>query len=474
MADIHLQGVRKVFDKTVAVDDVELHIADGEFMVLLGPSGCGKTTLLRLLAGLEYPNGGRVRIGDADVTDLPPRKRDLAMVFQSYAVFPHLKVFDNIAFGLRMRKLDRAGVRQRVERAAALVELSELLGRYPSQLSGGQRQRVAVARAIVMEPAVLLMDEPLSNLDALLRLTFRAQLKELVAELKTTTIYVTHDQVEALSLGDRIAVMDRGRVVQCDAPGTVYSEPASQFVGAFIGNPPMNFVNGRVHRNDGDRRRPRPRGRRPARRRTGRGGAGRHPGREHPHRGRAVPRRAGGPHPGRRAARLAPADHRRRGRAVDQGLGAGRLPGPPEPGPVAPLRPGQGAAVPPGLTPSPGGPATEEEAHGRIPAQHRARHGRRPRRARHGLLREPDQPDAVDRPTGRRGDARRARGARRVRGGPPAQWELFDLERDPFELQSVHDDPGYAAVRRQLTLELTRVQAEVGDRPWRADVSIDL
>ena len=251
MAEIHLQGVRKVFDKTVAVDDVELHIADGEFMVLLGPSGCGKTTLLRLLAGLEYPNGGRVRIGDADVTDLPPRKRDLAMVFQSYAVFPHLKVFDNIAFGLRMRKLDRAGVRQRVERAAALVELGDLLGRYPSQLSGGQRQRVAIARAIVMEPAVLLMDEPLSNLDALLRLTFRAQLKELVAELKTTTIYVTHDQVEALSLGDRIAVMDRGRVVQCDAPGTVYSEPASQFVGAFIGNPPMNFLNGRVHRNGG-------------------------------------------------------------------------------------------------------------------------------------------------------------------------------------------------------------------------------
>jgi multiple sugar transport system ATP-binding protein len=174
------------------------------------------------------------------VTDLPPRKRDLAMVFQSYAVFPHLKVFDNIAFGLRMRKLDRAAMRQRVERAAALVELGELLDRYPSQLSGGQRQRVAVARAIVMEPAVLLMDEPLSNLDALLRRTFRAQLKELVAELKTTTIYVTHDQMEALSLGDRIAVMDRGRIVQCDSPGRVYSEPASRFVGAFIGNPPMN------------------------------------------------------------------------------------------------------------------------------------------------------------------------------------------------------------------------------------------
>jgi multiple sugar transport system ATP-binding protein len=251
VAEIRLEGVSKVFDKTTAVDNVDLEIADGEFMVLLGPSGCGKTTLLRLLAGLEYPNGGRVRIGDVDVTDLPPRKRDLSMVFQSYAVFPHLTVFDNIAFGLRMRKVDKARVRERVERAADLVELSELLGRYPGQLSGGQRQRVAVARAIVMEPAVLLMDEPLSNLDALLRLTFRAQLKQLVAELKTTTIYVTHDQVEALSLGNRIAVMNRGRVIQCDTPGTVYSEPASRFVGAFIGNPPMNFLTGRVHRNGG-------------------------------------------------------------------------------------------------------------------------------------------------------------------------------------------------------------------------------
>jgi multiple sugar transport system ATP-binding protein len=219
VAEIRLEGVSKVFDKTVAVDDVQLQVADGEFMVLLGPSGCGKTTLLRLLAGLEYPNGGRVRIGDTDVTDLPPRKRDLAMVFQSYAVFPHLTVFDNIAFGLRMRKVDRAKVHERVERAATLVELGDLLGRYPAQLSGGQRQRVAVARAIVMEPAVLLMDEPLSNLDALLRLTFRAQLKQLVAELKTTTIYVTHDQVEALSLGNRIAVMNKGRIIQCDTPG---------------------------------------------------------------------------------------------------------------------------------------------------------------------------------------------------------------------------------------------------------------
>jgi multiple sugar transport system ATP-binding protein len=249
MAEIRLEGVTKAFDKVTAVDDVSLDIADGEFMVLLGPSGCGKTTLLRVLAGLEYPEGGRVRIGEADVTDLPPRKREIAMVFQSYAVFPHLKVFDNIAFGLRMRGMERQRIRERTERAASMVELSDFLDRYPSQLSGGQRQRVAVARAIVVEPAVLLMDEPLSNLDALLRLTFRAELKKLVGELRTTTIYVTHDQVEALSLGDRIAVMNKGRIVQVDSPARVYADPASQFVGAFIGNPPMNFLSGRVRRN---------------------------------------------------------------------------------------------------------------------------------------------------------------------------------------------------------------------------------
>jgi multiple sugar transport system ATP-binding protein len=248
MAEIRLEGITKVFDKVPAVDDVSLQIADGEFMVLLGPSGCGKTTLLRVLAGLEYPEAGRVRIGEDDVTDLPPRKREIAMVFQSYAVFPHLKVFDNIAFGLRMRGVDRQRVRERVERAAGLVELSDFLERYPAQLSGGQRQRVAVARAIVMEPAVLLMDEPLSNLDALLRLTFRAELKKLVGELRTTTIYVTHDQVEALSLGDRIAVMNKGRIVQVDDPSRVYADPASRFVGAFIGNPPMNFLTAKVRR----------------------------------------------------------------------------------------------------------------------------------------------------------------------------------------------------------------------------------
>lgn len=255
MADIHLEAVTKIFDKKIrAVDRVELTIADQEFMVLLGPSGCGKTTLMRMIAGLEYPDGGRILIGDRDVTDLPPRKRPIAMVFQSYAVFPHLTVADNISFGLRMRHTPKADIQRRVKDVAELVQLGPYLDRYPAQLSGGQRQRVAVARAVIMEPEVLLMDEPLSNLDALLRLTFRAELKRLVAELKTTTIYVTHDQVEALSLGDRIAVMREGRIMQVDAPMAVYDRPVNQFVGSFIGNPPMNFLHGRLQGNgDGSR-----------------------------------------------------------------------------------------------------------------------------------------------------------------------------------------------------------------------------
>ena len=255
MAEIRLEGITRSFDKKVrAVDDVALTIADQEFMVLLGPSGCGKTTLMRMIAGLEYPDGGRVVIGGRDVTDLPPRKRQIAMVFQSYAVFPHLTVFENIAFGLRMKGTPKAEVGRKVEAAAALVQLEPYLQRYSAQLSGGQRQRVAVARAIVMEPEVLLMDEPLSNLDALLRLNFRAELKRLVADLKTTTIYVTHDQVEALSLGDRIAVMREGRVVQCDTPMAVYDRPATSFVGSFIGSPPMNFLRGRLEGTNGSRR----------------------------------------------------------------------------------------------------------------------------------------------------------------------------------------------------------------------------
>ena len=253
MAEIRLERITKTYPggKTPAVKDASLAIADGEFMVLLGPSGCGKTTLLRMLAGLDYPDAGRIVIGDREVSDLPPRQREIAMVFQSYAVFPHMTVFDNIAFGLRMRKTPNAEVKSRVERAASLIQLEPYLGRYPAQLSGGQRQRVAVARAIVMEPSVLLMDEPLSNLDALLRLQFRAELKKLVQELRTTTVYVTHDQVEALSLGDRIAVMRQGEILQVAEPMVVYDRPATEFVGGFIGSPPMNFLRGSVARENG-------------------------------------------------------------------------------------------------------------------------------------------------------------------------------------------------------------------------------
>ncbi|WHT23128.1 ABC transporter ATP-binding protein [Crossiella sp. CA-258035] len=248
MAEIALHNLVKTYPggTTRATDEVSLHVADGEFMVLLGPSGCGKTTLLRMVAGLELPDGGQIVIGGKDVTYLEPRRRNLSMVFQSYAVFPHRRVADNIGFGLRMRGVDPAEIRRKVAWAAEVLQLTPYLDRYPAKLSGGQRQRVAVARAIVMDAEVLLMDEPLSNLDALLRLSFRAELKKLVAELGTTTLYVTHDQVEALSLGDRVAVMRQGRIVQCDAPTTVYDQPAEEFVGGFIGSPPMNFLTGTV------------------------------------------------------------------------------------------------------------------------------------------------------------------------------------------------------------------------------------
>jgi multiple sugar transport system ATP-binding protein len=245
MASVAFESVRKVFGKTMALKDVDLLVRDGEFMVLLGPSGCGKTTLLRCLAGLERIDGGTVRIGERDVSDLPPRDRHIAMVFQSYAVFPHMKVYDNIAFGLRMRKKPKAEVERRVKEGAALLQLEPYLDRYPAQLSGGQRQRVAVARAVVTDSPVLLMDEPLSNLDALLRLHARAELKRLHGEVKRTTVYVTHDQIEALSMGDRIAVMREGQIVQLDTPSALYDRPADVFVGSFIGSPPMNFLKAR-------------------------------------------------------------------------------------------------------------------------------------------------------------------------------------------------------------------------------------
>jgi multiple sugar transport system ATP-binding protein len=242
MASVHLEAVRKVYGKVVAVDGVDLEIAEHEFVVLLGPSGCGKTTLLRCLAGLERVDSGRVLIGGRDATAMPPRARRISMVFQSYAVFPHMSVAGNIGFGLRMQKEPRAQIRERVESVAGLLGINELLDRYPSQLSGGQRQRVAVARALAAKADVLLMDEPLSNLDALLRMQMRAELKALLQRLGTTCIYVTHDQVEALSMGDRVAVMNAGRIAQVAPPLEVYDDPANTYVGGFIGTPPMNFL----------------------------------------------------------------------------------------------------------------------------------------------------------------------------------------------------------------------------------------
>ncbi len=251
MADLRFESVRKEFGKVAAVDDVDLQVADGEFVVLLGPSGCGKTTLLRCLAGLEKIDRGRVWIGGRDATILPPRARRIAMVFQNYAVFPHLKVADNIAFGLRMQKESKQEIRERVRSVAELLHIEEFLDRYPAQLSGGQRQRVAVARAMATKADVLLMDEPLSNLDALLRMEMRAELKRLLKDLELTTIYVTHDQVEALSMGDRIAVMNAGRIVQVDSPLEVYDRPADMFVGSFVGTPPMNFLEAEMSANGG-------------------------------------------------------------------------------------------------------------------------------------------------------------------------------------------------------------------------------
>ena len=246
MAAIRIENLAKTFGKTTALKDIDLEVRNGEFLVLLGPSGCGKTTLLRCIAGLETVDSGRIAIGDRDVTDLAPRHRNIAMVFQSYAVFPHMTVRSNIGFGLRMKKVPKPQIERRVADGAALLGLEPFLDRYPAQLSGGQRQRVAVARALVMDAPVLLMDEPLSNLDALLRLQARADLKRLHREVKRTTVYVTHDQVEAMSMGDRIAVMHDGVIEQCEPPMRLYTNPTSQFVGGFIGSPPMNFLRGRA------------------------------------------------------------------------------------------------------------------------------------------------------------------------------------------------------------------------------------
>lgn len=242
MAEIQIKQVAKQFGKTHALHSIDLTIDDQEFLVLLGASGCGKTTLLRIVAGLEAATAGEVWIGDRRVDHLPPKDRGIAMVFQNYAVFPHLTVYENIAFGLRMARIEQNEIDRRVTRTAELMHIESYLQRYSGQLSGGQRQRVAVARALATEPQVILMDEPLSNLDALLRMEMRAELKSVLAESNTTTIYVTHDQVEAMSMADRIAIMDQGCIVQAASPVEVYRDPAAHFVASFIGNPPMNFI----------------------------------------------------------------------------------------------------------------------------------------------------------------------------------------------------------------------------------------
>jgi multiple sugar transport system ATP-binding protein len=243
MAAIELDQVSKVFaDGNAAVDDVSLTVEDGDFMVLVGPSGCGKSTLLRMIAGLEDVSAGTVRIDGADVTDLAPRHRDIAMVFQSYALYPHMTVRENMAYGLKVRRAPKAEIARRVNEVAGLLGMTELLERRPAQMSGGQRQRVAMGRAIVREPKAFLMDEPLSNLDAKLRVSMRASLAQLHSRLGVTTVYVTHDQTEAMTLGQRVAVMRSGRIVQVDAPQRLYDAPRDLFVAGFIGSPAMNLV----------------------------------------------------------------------------------------------------------------------------------------------------------------------------------------------------------------------------------------
>ena len=250
MAQIVLDGVTKVFGDVIAVNHVSLQVDDGEFMVLVGPSGCGKSTVLRMLAGLEEVTAGEVFVGGGQVTDLEPKRRDIAMVFQNYALYPHMTVEQNLGFGLKLRHMPKEDRLARVRDAADILGLGELMHRRPSELSGGQRQRVAIGRAMVREPKAFLMDEPLSNLDAKLRVHMRAELQRLHERLGTTTVYVTHDQVEAMTLGTRVAVMRDGILQQVDTPHNLYNHPANLFVAAFIGSPPMNLVEAAVH---GDR-----------------------------------------------------------------------------------------------------------------------------------------------------------------------------------------------------------------------------
>jgi multiple sugar transport system ATP-binding protein len=251
MASVIYDHVSKRFDEVVAVNNLDIEIQDKEFLVLVGPSGCGKTTALRLLAGLEEISEGRILIGDRVVNDVAPKDRDIAMVFQSYALYPHMSVFDNMAFGLKLRKIPKADIKRRVEQAAEILGIENLLDRKPRQLSGGQRQRVAVGRAIVREPKVFLFDEPLSNLDAKLRVQTRSQISKLHQNLQTTFIYVTHDQVEAMTMASRIAVIRSGILQQLDTPQNLYDYPDNVFVGGFIGSPAMNFFNVKVDRADG-------------------------------------------------------------------------------------------------------------------------------------------------------------------------------------------------------------------------------
>jgi multiple sugar transport system ATP-binding protein len=251
MAQVQLQNVRKQFLSVVAVDDITLAIREREFLTLVGPSGCGKTTTLRMIAGLEQLTSGEIYFDGKPVGHLPANKRDIAMVFQSYALYPHMNVAENIGFALKMMRVPKAEIKQRVDRAARMLGIDHLLHRRPKELSGGQRQRVALGRAIVRNSAAYLLDEPLSNLDAKLRVFMRAELKKLHADLQQTFIYVTHDQAEAMTMSDRIAVMNEGRIQQCASPLEIYNQPANLFVAGFMGSPPMNFLNGELRREGG-------------------------------------------------------------------------------------------------------------------------------------------------------------------------------------------------------------------------------